>query len=133
KSDREDLRALLNAGYRRGAEVLRCEAAGRTQVVKRYPAFGAKAFASIGKLPDTIDDRSIRIPLRRRTTREPVTRFRLREARREAEPITMMLATWAMDGIFGMHEARPEIPESLLENDRLADAWEPLFAIADEA
>jgi hypothetical protein len=46
KSDREDLRALLNAGYRRGAEVVRCEANGKAQVVRRFDAFSAKALAA---------------------------------------------------------------------------------------
>jgi hypothetical protein len=131
KSDREDLRALLNAGYRRGAEVVRCEANGKAQVVRRFDAFAAKAIAAIGELPETIADRSVSIGLQRRAPGETVERFRYREASAAAEPIRARLAAWAEGAIDALREARPELPDVL--NDRAQDGWEPLFAIADTA
>jgi len=52
----EPLRALLNAGNRRGTSVPRC--VGPTQQVVNFEVFGPKALAGIGLLPDTVADRS---------------------------------------------------------------------------
>jgi hypothetical protein len=131
KSDREDLRALLNAGYRRGAEVVRCEANGKAQVVRRFDAFSAKALAAIGDLPDTVSDRCIPIRLQRRAPSEPIERFRYREAALVAAPIREALAAWAEKAVADLRDARPELPDAL--NDRAQDGWEPLLAIADLA
>ena len=76
--DREDLRGMLNAGYRRGAAVQRMGGAKMT-TLEAFPVFCPKAFAGIGELPDTIPDRSIRIRLERRTREEPIERFRRRD------------------------------------------------------
>jgi hypothetical protein len=131
KSDREDLRALLNAGYRRGAQVARCETNGKKQEVRRFDAFSAKAIAAIGALPDTVSDRCIPIRLQRRTPNETVERFRYREAAAAAAPIRAQLAAWAEGVHDELRDARPALPDAL--NDRAQDAWEPLLAIADAA
>ena len=56
-NDHEDLRALLNMGYRRGATVPRC--VGPRNEVHDFTTFAPVALAGIGALPDTIEDRSI--------------------------------------------------------------------------
>jgi len=53
----EDLRALLNAHYRRGASIPRC--VGPRHEVQDFAVFAAVALAGIGDLPDTITTRSI--------------------------------------------------------------------------
>jgi len=55
----EELRGLFNAGFgpRSQAYVLRC--VGDDHEVQQFPAWCPKALAGIGKLPDTIQDRSI--------------------------------------------------------------------------
>ncbi len=132
KGNHEDLRALLNAGYRRGAVVARCDPEGRSYRVRQYDAFGAKVIASIGDLPDTIADRSIPIRMQRRARHEAVARFRLRKARIEAAKIRDALRAWTTPGVVEtLRAAWPEIPLDL--DDRSADGWEPLFAIADLA
>jgi len=55
--DREDLRGMLNAGYRRGAVAWRMGGANNT-TLEAFPVYCAKAFAGIGSLPDTLADRS---------------------------------------------------------------------------
>lgn len=130
KGNREDLRSLLNAGYQRGAGVMRCEVNGKSIQVVRYDAFGPKVVAAIGSLPDTVADRSIPIRMRRRAPHEHVTRFRVRDAKAEAERIREALAAWATPSTVELlRAARPEIPPAL--NDRAQDGWEPLLAIAD--
>ncbi len=128
---REDLRALLNSGYRRGAEVLRVVTEGRKFEVRRFATFAPTALAGIGNLPDTISDRSIVVELRRRLPDEKVRPFRRLQVEQEAEPIRKRLATWASEHLPQLKRARPVMPEGL--SDRAADLWEPLLAIADVA
>jgi hypothetical protein len=132
KSDREELRGLLNAGYRRGSSAWRVEVNGKSYVPRPFDAFGSKILAGIGTLPDTIEDRCITIELRRRRPGEPVERFRYRDARSEAEPIRERLEAWCTpETIESLRAARPTLPN--LEDDRALEAWEPLIAIADLA
>jgi hypothetical protein len=127
----EGLRSVLNAGYRRGAVVPRCGGKNYEQLVN-YEVFGAKALAGIRTVPDTIADRSIPIHLRRRKKGEPVVRFRFRELALLATPIRETLADWGAQTVESLGEARPDVPARLEEsNERAAEVWEPLFAIAD--
>ena len=127
--DHEDLRALLNAGYQRGTPVLRCVGEGSKQKVEAFDVFGAKVLAGIGKLPDTVADRSLPIRLRRRDRSEKVERFRVRRAQREAEPLRRLVEQWVEEWAARLTDAEPELPEEL--DDRAQDAYEPLLAIAD--
>lgn len=131
KADREELRGLLNAGYRRGSLAYRIEIRGKEMVPRAFDAFGAKILAGIGNLPDTIADRSIPIELRRRRPDEPVERFRFRDAHSEAEAIRRRLENWVRTSgtVAQLRSARPDMPH--LDDDRALEAWEPLVAIAD--
>jgi hypothetical protein len=122
----EPLRALLNAGNRRGTTVPRC--VGPMHDLVDFAVFCAKALAGIGELPDTVADRSIIIRLQRRRRDDPVMRFRRREAMEIAEPIAQDLASWAQDAVSDLVAARPEIPDAL--DDRAEEAWEPLLSVA---
>jgi hypothetical protein len=131
-SDRtEPLRAILNSGNRRGATVTRC--VGKEHEVADFPVFCPKVLAGIdsGKLPDTIRDRSIALPMKRRHDGEKVERFRERKASALAEPTRLAALRWARTAVDGLLAAEPSIPDDL--GDRAADAWEPLVAIADLA
>jgi len=125
----EALRAMLNAGHRRGAKIPRCD--GQTLQVREFEVFGPKTIAAIGDLPDTVADRSIPIRLARRARDERVEQFRYRQVAREAAPLRGALAHWAKSADKVLRAARPSIPESL--SDRAADGWEPLLAVADAA
>lgn len=124
----EPLRAILNAGNRRGSTVTRCEGKG----TREYSTFGPKVLAGIdtGGLPDTVRDRSIVIEMRKRSD-EPVERMRPRVAEQEAGPLLHTLQTWALVAIEELAALEPELPLSV--SDRAADAWEPLLAIAEFA
>ena len=67
KSPRDELRGIINAGYRSGSTTHRMGGKNNTEL-QTFSVFCPKAFAGIGDcLPDTIADRSIPIRLRRRT------------------------------------------------------------------
>ncbi|MEE8617985.1 MAG: DUF3631 domain-containing protein [Nitrosomonadaceae bacterium] len=125
----EDLRALLNAGYRRGASIPRC--VGPRHDVEEFAVFAAVALAGIGDLPDTIMTRSIVIKMRRRTAREVIEQYRVRLHEQEGHALRDQLADWAELVGSAAGKAFPLLPEVI--TDRKAEAWEPLIAIADAA
>jgi len=125
--DHEGLRALLNAGHRRGSKVPRC--VGKDFQLVEFETYCPKALAGIGKLPDTVADRSIPIRLARRKRSEAVERFRSRAARAASAPLREQIERWGRAA--SLREARPALPDEL--DDRAADGWEPLLAIADAA
>lgn len=127
----EDLRALLNAGFARGGQVHRSEAEAKKYVLRSFDVFAPKALAAIGKLPDTVADRCVHIRMKRKTSAEKVDRLRRRLVREDAERIRTELSAWATGAVQALADAWPALPDDL--DDRAADAWEPLLAIADAA
>lgn len=125
----EDLRALINVGYRRGAAIPRC--VGPKHEVQDFKVFAATALAGIGDLPDTIMTRSIPIRMRRRTASEQIEQFRVRLHEQEGHDLRDQLALWAAAVGPAAGAAWPELPEGVV--DRKAEAWEPLLAVADAA
>ena len=125
----EALRGVLNNGFSRGKPYTTC--VGNSHEVKDFDVFGPKAVAGIGKLPDTVEDRSIPIALKRRTRSEKVERFRERKAGADGERIAAGLAAALEPLTEELTHAEPELPEEL--SDRGWDIWEPLLAIADAA
>lgn len=125
----EELRALLNSGYRRGASAGRCVAKGKEIVAEDFPTYCAVALAGIGSLPDTILTRSVIVRMRRRSPDEKVEPFRQRTNGPEAGVIRDRLARWALS--IADDITFPELPEGI--HDRDADVWEPLVAVADVA
>ena len=126
KGDAEDLRALVNAGHRRGSDALRMSGEGAAMKVTRYPTFAPMCLAGIGDLPDTISDRAVVVPMRRRLPTEPVARWRFRQGQAEGHALRDRLA--AALGPLDI-PAEPDVPDTI--NDRAADVWEPLLGIAE--
>jgi hypothetical protein len=127
---KEDLRALINSGYRRGTKTLRI-GGPRRDTLEEFDAFGPKALAGIGELPDTIADRAIPIRLQRKPKTVKVERFRIRLVRDDAADIADRLA-WTLEGLGDeLADAWPTLPDQL--SDRAQDIWEPLLAVAEHA
>ena len=125
----EDLRALLNAGHRRGATIPRC--VGPSHDVQHFPVFAATALAGSGDLPDTLMTRSVIIRMRRRLPSEKVEPFRRRLHEPEGCALRDMLSDWCARVSDHIGAAWPEMPDGV--RDRPADVWEPLLAVADAA
>jgi hypothetical protein len=126
----EALRGILNAGFRRGGKASLCVGQGAKLTYKDFPIFCPKAIAGIGKLPDTVADRSILIELRRRSPCEIVERFRFRKAEPDAQLLQEAAALWAKAYLGDLRNREPDLPEAL--DDRAQDIIKPLLAIADE-
>jgi putative DNA primase/helicase len=132
----EEMRGVINAGHcRANATVLRTVETRSADSddgfeVHAYAVFGALALAAIGRLPGTIEDRAIKIAMRRRRPDEAVERLRL-DRLGELTPLARGAARWATDHAETLAAADPEMPAEL--HDRAADNWRALFAIADTA
>ena len=73
----EDLRALLNAGYKQGATIARCVGDAKQMKVQRFAVFAPVALAGLaGRMPATITTRAVTIHMRRRAPGEHVSPFR---------------------------------------------------------
>ena len=124
----EGLRNVLNSGFQRNGVTWRAvRVEGRDFEARPFSTFAPVAVAGIHGLPDTIADRSITIRMRRRLPTESVesTRgFNGTDLKRQCQ-------RWAQDNYEALAAARPEVPAQL--NDRQADCWETLLAIADVA
>jgi putative DNA primase/helicase len=126
-ANNDELRGILNSGHRRGGSVIRT--IGDDHEPRQFSTWAPAAIAMIGRLPDTLNDRSIVISLRRRKATERVRSFRSDRA----EYLTVLarkMARWAQDHSNELVDADPDM--NGLEN-RTADNWRPLFAIADAA
>ncbi|MER6790762.1 DUF3631 domain-containing protein, partial [Amycolatopsis mediterranei] len=128
----EDLRALLNAGYKRSATVTRCVGDAKSMNVTRFPVYAPVALAGIaGGMPDTITTRAITVHMRKRRFDEVVEEFIEEDVERESAPVRADLAEWVGRVGDEVSRARPERPDGV--RDRAAEIWRPLLAIADAA
>ena len=129
--DNEEIRGLLNAGHRRGAVAGRCVVRGKTVETEEIPAYCAVALAGLGWLPETLLSRSIVIRMRRRAPTEKIEPFRRRDEVEKGHELRDQLAAWAAAKSKILYAMRPAMPAGI--EDRNADVWEALFAIADAA
>ncbi|HKQ36984.1 MAG TPA: DUF3631 domain-containing protein [Verrucomicrobiae bacterium] len=149
---RDELAGILNAGYRKdNAYVLRVSdrnSGGRVSLqaaefgqwanrradgsysaidFAQYSCWCPKVMAAIGRLPDTLADRCIIITMQRKLPGERCERLR----QLNAVEFRKRCAAFVHQHRDAIASARPDIPSAL--NDRAADIWEPLLAIADLA
>ena len=93
---------------------------------RQFSTWAPKAIAAISKLPGTITDRSIVIGLRRKLPGDRVTRL---TRQHHFQDLRAQVARWVIDHADEIRASNPDIPEEL--NDRAADSWRPLLALAD--
>jgi len=130
KSDStEALRAILNAGYRKGKKVRRSAKKNEdgNYQVEEFETFCPKVIILIGNLPDTLSDRCIPIRMKRRTN-ENLARFRFSSAQKEAAPVKDKMAAWAVANVNKVtdHYLKNDL---LFISDREAELWLPLFSV----
>lgn len=124
----DELRGILNAGHTRDtAFVVRAE--GESNEPRLFSTWAPKVVAAIGRLPDTIEDRAIRISLSRKpTTTSRRDAFDSDQVRRECEPVRRNLARFVLDNVDAIVTATVERPDVL--DDRAWNNWRPLLQIA---
>jgi Protein of unknown function (DUF3631) len=129
--DNEALRGVLNSGHTKpAARVIRCESDGHHIRTRAFSTWCPKVVATIGALADTLMDRSIILVMRRKAKGEKVERLRLRDTD-ELGRLRQRMLRWAEDSTKALETADPNVPAQL--DNRPADNWRPLLAIADRA
>lgn len=127
----EELRAMINSGYRRGATVGRCAGdKGQFEVID-FPVFGAIAMGGLGNLPETILSRSVILRMRRRAPDEKAENFRPIVHEAEAAPLYADLERWAEEISTSAATYEPFIPKGIANRDE--DVWAPLLTVAELA
>ncbi len=133
----DDLTIILNAGYKRGAAVIRAHKDKQDEVV-RYDCFAPVAFAGLAtaKLPDALLTRTFVVHMKRARREERPDSFLPLAHSGELEETRVSLSRWAA-------ETAPDIQESgdllaLLLDERITsltdgrdhEIWSCLFAAA---
>jgi putative DNA primase/helicase len=125
----EDLKEVINSGWTRGQNVIRCDP--ETNDPRPYSTFCPKAIGMKGrKLPDTTLSRGIIVELQRKLPDETVTDFDHLDDKGLAR-LRRQLARWAADNAVALARATPEIPPGF--HNRKRANWKLLFAIAESA
>jgi hypothetical protein len=123
----EDLRGILNSGHSRGWPYLRWDQQRRQ--LEACATFAMALVGGIGSMPDTLEDRAVVVSMRRRAPGETVAPFRRRRAVPPLHELRDELHGWVVGLRDELADAEPDLPVE----DRAADVWEPLVAIADAA
>jgi putative DNA primase/helicase len=129
---RSDLGGILNSGHQRtSAQVMRNT--GSPHVPRHFSTWAPKIIMGIAvsQLNGTLIDRSIVLELKRRTASEPVEKLRLDKLDALCTPLRQRSARWVADHIEAARTSESELSDGL--NDRAADNWRLIIAIAEEA
>ena len=124
------LRGLMNSGFNRDFATFTMNVPTRDggYEPREFSTWCPLALAGIGELPETVRDRSVEIEMKRKLSGETVKKLRRRDGA-DLNEVARKLTRWGEDNFPALHVAEPHMPQGL--NDRAADAWEPLVAIAD--
>jgi len=140
---KDELRGILNSGNqsqtayvlrvaskaRNGECGARKEAKGKGGGTRlaRFSSWCPKVKSRIGRLPVTLANRCIVLPMQRKTRNEKCERLR----KLKPEELKSQCARFVLDHAEAIGMSEPAIPAEL--NDRAGDIWEPLLVLADLA
>ncbi|MCB9973116.1 MAG: DUF3631 domain-containing protein [Rhodospirillales bacterium] len=123
-----EINGIINSGHRKSAAYV-IRLVGDSHEPKHFSTWAPNIIAMIGKPTDTIVDRSILIQMKRKKPDDSVQRFIPHKAEPELKVLASKIARWRDDNFTSLCDADPETPTGM--NDRAADNWRPLLAIAD--
>jgi len=124
--------SILNNGFQAGGKVPRTERGKEGFKVVEYSVFCPKVLAGINSLTDTIEDRSFKVSMVRKTKGERVERFNLRRQSKAIEHLRGELGLWAearKQTIEQLYDGIEEVSQLNTLDDRFKDISEPLIAI----
>lgn len=119
--------AVLDAGFESGGVVPRC-GGPKGDKLEYFRAYCPKCFATIGKLPDTLADRSIVLRMQRKSKSEKIDRLS-RTAKGEGKTLKAEWFQYVKQIEPAIAEAYDKLPDLEFLQDREADCWSPLFAL----
>jgi len=123
-STKAALRAILNAGYRKGRTVAR----GVGKHHRKYRLFAPIAMAMIGMLPLPLLSRSVIVRMKKHDGSRELKRLDLDDVNctEPLDRVYVQIRDWAR---YVKLDPNPKLPRELRNRD--ADNWRPLIAIAD--
>lgn len=126
-SKSDEMRGVLNSGHKKtSAHVIR--SVGEEHEPHQFRTWSPKVIAAIGDLPDTLADRSINIPLRRRLQGEQIVG--LDDSGEAAmHVLCRKAARWSIDNYEKLKAVSPSFPDGL--RDRAKDNWRTILSIAE--
>lgn len=125
----EEMNGIINGSHRRrGAWVWRADKSEAGIEPVRFSTWCPQAIASIGRQMDTLEDRSIRLNLRRRLPGEVVAKLPV-DLFESKLPVRRRLLRWTMDNADRVASSAATPPRK--GSDRAQDNWTPLYRIAD--
>ncbi len=122
---------ILNAAYRKGATVKRCE--GKENNVKSFEVYRPIILSGIQELPDTVIDRSIKIELIRKPQSDNVDRLQIDKIKSDLQEIKDDIYIFALNRTPKIIEAYESFIESIIPSgadDRLRDGLEIIYSVA---
>lgn len=124
-SNKNDLIALFNVGFKRNGPLIR-RAGG-----KEYRAWCPKVIAKIGKIePEALATRCIVFRMHRKLAEEICEPLRNKHDV-ELKAHAQRCEAWAREAVERLRGAEPQMPPGF--TSRRADKWEPILAIAEDA
>jgi 5S rRNA maturation endonuclease (ribonuclease M5) len=133
KEEFSALMAILNGGFQKHSIVTRIEKTKGGFAPMNFPVYSPKILAGINRVSDTIEDRSFKIEMTRKTKSERIQRLHLAKEGKEFQRLRSDLFLWALlyaSEVAEVYEGLDEIKEISSLNDREKDVWEPLLSIA---
>jgi len=126
-----EILAFINVGYKRGGMVGRTTVTNKSEMrAEKFASFCPLALGAIHNLPDTLQSRSVVIPMKRKRKSDTIAPYRERLTRAEALTIREECAAWAEATIPTLKlNPFPELPGGI--DDRPAELWETLIGVAD--
>jgi hypothetical protein len=134
----DDLRSVLNAGYKKGGSVTRFDKDSRSGLKpKKFAVYGPRALAGIGinTLHRATRDRTFAISMVRQKKSEKRDRLRIRKIGTEVESLKKMIDDWKKRNSALVAAIYEKSEFDYLDgfSDRTIDIAEPLAAIVEAA
>ncbi len=128
-NENDELRGIFNAGHtKRTAFVIRASDKSNNFEPQRFNTYCPKAVALIGQPNSTWKDRSIIIPMIRKSSADKIEKLPS-QFYEKAKPFRQRILKWTEDNKNTLTCIKPDYPP--VTNDRMIDNWTPLLAIAD--
>lgn len=121
-----EMAGIINSGHSKdGASVVRLVSDDHKP--KRFNTWSPMMIAQIGLPPETIVDRSIAIPMRRKSLSVQLPKLDLVTSA-DFQRLKSQAMRWASDNADALYTHGRTLPDFM--NDRELDNWQPIFAIA---
>jgi hypothetical protein len=123
----EVMKEILNAGIGKDSKVVRCQ--GKNHEAKEFSIYSPKVFAMIGYPDGVLADRSLPVPMRRKTDTDEVQRYRSRTIEPRGHEIRDQLKAWSEENSEYAALLYDALEPFDIENDRMAELLLPLQCV----